>query len=608
MILPYNVDRPARRTPTATYILIGINVLVYLLTTGYTNYKMYTERPAPAPETTLDGAALGLPGGGGDAPNGASQNPAPGSSASARLPKSQRLAGLRRVAPAGFGLEWMQGGPPGGGASGDPNAPDAQGAPNAPGAPQSLDTQLKNDPRFKAPLEARQQAMEQMAALSKTPEGRQQLWNEQREQWNQEHVGDVLALDTHPDVMAWLAYLTVAPSLLTILTSMFLHADLLHLMGNMLFLWVFGRAVEDTLGRGIYVAAYFLCGVAAVLLYHVMSVATSPGIMVPFMGASGAIMGVLGLFAPRFYRTPVRLFYTNFNGGRIFYLGTFVLGAILGKFLGLGTAGASLAALIMLAAIVILGDETLWGEWKVAAAWIIGLKIAIQDLAPALIQMALGVVGGGVAHWAHIGGFGCGVAYAFLIGAHKEGKAEYLVDEARQSLDMRQAGNALEAALQVVMMKPDDPVGYQLLAEAYDRKDNREEALKNYQIALDKYLRQGERSAASKLYQDAVVKHTEWVPDAPTLFALASQMAKDNDWQGAGESLAKLPYFYPEASEGEMAFLRAAQIYVDKLGQPLVAMQLLHEFGARFPASQWMPKATAMYETASQQHAAAPAK
>lgn len=602
MILPYNVDRPARLTPTVTYALMAINVLVYVLGIGYTNYKMYTERPeVPDPETIMV-----QPGGGGEPGSGAGgapgaapggQDRGPSSGASIRgLPggtgqqaEHQRMAGLGYSVPISRG-QATDGGP-------------------AAGPTLSVQEQLqriKDDPRFKQKLQDIQMQRQEMESLAKTPEGRRQLWAQEREAWNLEHVGDALALDTHPDIMEWMAYLTVAPSFLAMLTSMFLHADLMHLMGNMLFLWVFGRAVEDTLGRAIYLGAYFMCGFGAVLLYHVMS--GTGGLMVPFMGASGAIMGVLGLFAPRFYRTPVRLFYTNLMGARIFYLGTFILGGILARGLGLGTAGGTFAALIMLAGIVLLGDETLWGEWKVAAAWIIGLKIALQDLAPALIQMAMGVVGGGVAHWAHIGGFACGVGYAFLIGAHKEGKIEYLVDEARQSLDLKHAGNALESAQQVVMMKPDDPVGYQLLAEAHDRKDSREEALKNYQLALDKYLRRGERSAAAQLYQDAIVKHAEWVPDAPTLFVLASQMAKDDHWKGAAESLAKLPYYYPEASESEMAFLRSAQIYIEKLQEPMVAMQLLHEFGNRFPESQWMPKATKMYEAANQMHADAPAK
>ncbi len=72
------------------------------------------------------------------------------------------------------------------------------------------------------------------------------------------------------------------------------------------------------------------------------------------------------------------------------------------------------------------------------------------------------------------------------------------------------------------------------------------------------------------------------------------------------QSMAKLPYYYPEAPEGEMALLRAAQLYIEKLANPVVAMQLLYEFGNRYPESQWMEKATRMYAVAQEQHASGP--
>jgi membrane associated rhomboid family serine protease len=607
MILPYNVDRPARLTPTVTYALMAVNILVYVLGIGYTNYKMYADRPsAPAEESTLqDGGA-----GGTGAPEG-SEGGAPGASEDGAANSTQAM---RFLGPATFGPAFpslpsrtFQGGPdiaPAPNAA--PGSEGSEGGGSEGGGEEGGLSGADGGPETMAEM---REMIDEIKAQSKTPEGREKLWEWRRAMWNAEHRTDALALDTHPDILRLFAYLTVAPSFLTIFTSMFLHGDLLHLMGNMLFLWVFGRAVEDTLGRGIYLGAYFSCGFAATLLYHIMDQQFSPGMMIPAMGASGAIMGVLGLFAPRFYRTPVRLFYTNGIGARIFYLGTAMLGGVFAKAFNMGASGTTLAALLMLAGIVIVGDETLWGEWKCAAAWIIGAKMAVQDLIPGIIGIvAGGAGGGGVAHWAHIGGFLCGALYGLLIGAHKEGKAEYLVDEARTSLDNKYAANAIESAQQVVMMKPDDPVGYQLLAEAYDRKDDREKALENYKIAVDKYLRRNERSAASKLYQEAMKRHTEWVPPANVLFLLAGQMAKDEDWRASAETLAKIPYIYPEASEGEMAFVRSAQIYIERLDEPVVAMQLLYEFGNRFPQSQWMSQAMKLYEAANQKHTGAPAK
>ena len=81
-----------------------------------------------------------------------------------------------------------------------------------------------------------------------------------------------------------------------LITSMFLHGGWMHIIGNMLFLWVFGRNVEDILGSGRFFAFYMLCGIAAGLT-HILLNAYSP---VPTIGASGAIAGVMGAYLVKF--------------------------------------------------------------------------------------------------------------------------------------------------------------------------------------------------------------------------------------------------------------------------------------------------------------------
>jgi membrane associated rhomboid family serine protease len=92
-----------------------------------------------------------------------------------------------------------------------------------------------------------------------------------------------------------------APFWLTILTSMFLHGSLLHLGGNMLFLWIFGNNIEDAMGRATFVVFYLLGGLAALGL----QVATDPNSQVVTIGASGAIAGVLGAYARLYPRARV---------------------------------------------------------------------------------------------------------------------------------------------------------------------------------------------------------------------------------------------------------------------------------------------------------------
>ena len=81
-------------------------------------------------------------------------------------------------------------------------------------------------------------------------------------------------------------------SLISVLTSMFVHGGFAHLAGNMLFLWIFGDNVEDRLGHGRFLMFYLVCGVAAAMA----QVSLEPNSLVPMVGASGAIAGVMGAY------------------------------------------------------------------------------------------------------------------------------------------------------------------------------------------------------------------------------------------------------------------------------------------------------------------------
>lgn len=79
---------------------------------------------------------------------------------------------------------------------------------------------------------------------------------------------------------------------LTLLTSMFMHGSLMHLLGNMWFLWIFGDNIEDDLGKPLYIGFYLLCGLIASLAHVFMNMASD----IPSLGASGAISGVMGAY------------------------------------------------------------------------------------------------------------------------------------------------------------------------------------------------------------------------------------------------------------------------------------------------------------------------
>ena len=112
-------------------------------------------------------------------------------------------------------------------------------------------------------------------------------------------------------------------SFIAIFTSMFLHGGFSHIMGNMWFLWVFGDNVEGVLGHAKYALFYILCGLAATISQLLIN----PESSIPMVGASGAIAGVLGMYMIRFPNANVHvfafiiIFFTTFRIPALFVLG-----------------------------------------------------------------------------------------------------------------------------------------------------------------------------------------------------------------------------------------------------------------------------------------------
>lgn len=151
----------------------------------------------------------------------------------------------------------------------------------------------------------------------------------------------------------------------TFFTSMFMHADVLHLGGNMLFLWIAGDNVEDRLGKPLYLLFYLAAGVSAGAV-HILTV-TPASMDVPTLGASGAISGVLGAYVILFPTARIRFLYWI---------------------------------------IYVVGFVTL-RSWVAIGAW-----FGLQLLDAVVMDPELG---GGVAYWAHIGGFAFGAGVIFLL-------------------------------------------------------------------------------------------------------------------------------------------------------------------------------------------------
>jgi membrane associated rhomboid family serine protease len=147
------------------------------------------------------------------------------------------------------------------------------------------------------------------------------------------------------------------PPLATLVTSIFLHGGWMHLIGNMLYLWVFGNNVEDSMGHGRFIAFFLACGALAAGA-HAMTV---PESRVPMIGASGAISGVLGAYLLLYPKARILVFFW------------FII---------------------------------FFRTWRIPAGWVLGAWIGVQIVNYALSDPERA----GVAFMAHIAGFGAGMA------------------------------------------------------------------------------------------------------------------------------------------------------------------------------------------------------
>jgi membrane associated rhomboid family serine protease len=134
---------------------------------------------------------------------------------------------------------------------------------------------------------------------------------------------------------------TPIPVLLTLVTSMFMHGGLAHLLGNMLYLHVFGDNLEDRMGHGRYLVFYLLCGVLAGLAHVATTAVLKSSTLVPSLGASGAISGVLSGYVVLFPRRRVSViwFYQVMDVPAIFAIGIWFVFQLIS---GLGMLGGDM--------------------------------------------------------------------------------------------------------------------------------------------------------------------------------------------------------------------------------------------------------------------------
>ena len=331
-------------------------------------------------------------------------------------------------------------------------------------------------------------------------------------------------------------YVPGAPHAISYLTSMFLHGGWLHLIFNMWFLWLAGTILEDTWGRVIYPAFYMLCGLLATVVHGVVNA----GSLTPALGASGAIAGLMGAFLIRFPQTKIRMMWIFTFGFRLWRY----------KF------NAPAYALL-----------PLW-------------------LAQELLSGAFAGASGGVAHWAHIGGFAAGALLAVALRAtgleqkadkEIEAKVTWTAGEnlvaATDAIEQNDTEGAIDALKKHLAQKPDDAEAQNMLLNLYWKKQDMPAYKEQLATVCRAHVNARELDRAWERYQDYINAGGEKLHKAVWM-ELCRYLEHRQDWERAATEYQKIAQAYPNDRVSVTALVAAAKIYGKQLYRMNEAIRL----------------------------------
>ena len=358
-----------------------------------------------------------------------------------------------------------------------------------------------------------------------------------------------------------------APRFSALLTGLFLHVSPAHLLGNMLFLWIFGRHVEEALGWQAFLALYLGGGIAAGLLHLAVVLLHGTDTSVPLVGASGAISAILAPFAVRFHRASVRLFW--------------VPAALFFREWGVLEVPAVSGLVLWICWNVVGGICFLWlpDSFSLQHPW-------LQLLLPPTKT----------AYWAHVGGFVFGLVAAELAGLLHDGRQDYLLQDARAAAakgaaDFTAAARSYRAFLEI---DPDNaPVRAELarflaasaVSDVKAVEEARIEAGLEMLSAIRAFLKRGETAEAARRTAEALALNLALPLTPRERLRLGSAAEKTEDSETAVSLFRALVAETPDAPEDEMARLKLGELLQSR--DPQEALIVLTGFLVKYPQSHW---------------------
>ena len=327
-----------------------------------------------------------------------------------------------------------------------------------------------------------------------------------------------------------------------------LHAGILHLLVNMAYLWLFGCLVEDVLGRLEYLLFYAGSGIAGGLLrVAIVKYLLPAGADLPAVGASGAVAGILGVFAIRFYRARVK---------------TLVM------------------VPVQLPAVPAIG---VWVGSQIAYAV---LSIFLRAEPGAVVEKSLAVYAS-TGCWAHLGGFGFGLLSGWLMRLGRDADKEYLFTDARRDREAQNLNRALGPLRALLMQNPRDPQVHLELARVFQQMGHTDTAGAHACDALRFALRAGDMVQALSLYTALLPLGLLSGLPLDAEYRIACALESHQRLEAAAQAYKNVFQHYPEAMEAETALIRCAQVLARIPDHAEEAACLYREYLERYPDGRW---------------------
>lgn len=343
-----------------------------------------------------------------------------------------------------------------------------------------------------------------------------------------------------------LIYVPGQSGFIVAMAASFLHFGYFHLIGNLLYLVLFGRFVEDRMGSVLFTFLYLSSAGVGNYAQGAFNTHVLGDPYIGIIGASGAVSGMLGAFAVRFIRSKVQVAYWVFMP---------------------------------------LQAYTRAGKSQIPAV----LAIAFWFL----IQACRGLVQAGgadshVAYITHIAGFVWGIAVAVAAGHWREGRIEHMARQGDAYVKKGQPYAAQGAYLRYLTHRPEDGNGYASLARAMALSGNEVAAQKNYRKAVELLLDQGRRDKAESIFQEAVRGYTTFVLGAERHLNLAFGLERNLKSRLAVRAYESFRESYPRHPEASFTLLRAATLYWNTLDKPVAAEFCYRKLVEEYPGDAWV--------------------